>query len=82
MSARRRGFRGKKRSKKGKTDARCGRSHRFNLIRGVTSHPRTKENLDGGVGFHSKGGAEGARDQSYGDRNGGSYRKMNEVVKG
>ena len=25
----------------------------------------TRENMDGGVGFHSKGGAEGARDQSY-----------------
>ena len=25
----------------------------------------TGENMDGGVGFHSTGGAEGARDQSY-----------------
>jgi len=43
--------------------------------------------MDGGVGYHSTGGAEGARAPraraiSSHDMNGGSYRKKNEVVKG
>ena len=41
------------------------------------------ENLDGGLGFYSTRTAEGARDlvlSSYG-RIGGSYKKLNGVVK-
>ena len=38
--------------------------------------------MNGGVGFHFTGEAEGTRDQTYPhDRNARSYRKMNEVVK-
>ena len=42
----------------------------------------TGENMDGGVGFHSTGEAERGSILSSHDRNGGRYRKMNEVVKG
>ena len=72
MSARKRGLRGRRGEAAGgqrkagptRTPTRSSDAPTGPTRSGV-SYVRNRKNMDGGVGFHSTGGAEAARDQSY-----------------